>query len=176
MKFWYSDSKEGEMKMDIELKKELPPHEEQQDFYEKLRSKITTYVESKTGKKGKFTPYLLFAPDLFHLLVKSLLDNRIDAKSKTIIGSGILYFITPLDVLPEGLIGPGGFIDDIIVATFVVNMLLNKFSPDIIEEHWSGDEKLLHALKKIAGTSDSLVGKLPSRSLLGRYIKKEKKA
>ena len=90
--FWYSDNKEGEIKMDIELKKELPPYEEQQDFYEKLRSKITTYVESKTGKKGKLTPYLLFAPDLFHLLVKSLLDNRIDTKSKTIIGSGILIF------------------------------------------------------------------------------------
>lgn len=174
MNFWYSDNKEGEMKMDIELKKELPPYEEQQDFYEKLRSKITTYVESKTGKKGKLTPYLLFAPDLFHLLVKALLDNRIDTKSKTIIGSGILYFITPIDVLPEGLIGPGGYIDDIIVATFVVNMLLNKFSAEIIEEHWTGDEKLLNALKKIAETSDSLLGKLPASSLLGKFIKKKK--
>lgn len=160
----------------MELKKELPPYEEQQDFYEKLRAKITDYVESKTGKKGKFTPYLLFAPDLFHLLIKALLDNRIDTKSKTIIGSSILYFISPIDVLPEGLVGPGGFIDDIVVATFVVNMLLNKFSPEIIEEHWTGDEKLLNVLKKVAETSDSIIGKLPARSLLGRFIKTSKKA
>ncbi|WP_144510206.1 YkvA family protein [Bacillus sp. FJAT-22090] len=160
----------------MELKKELPPYEEQQDFYVKLRSKITNYVQSKTGKESKFTPYLLFAPDLFHLLIKALLDNRIDTKSKTIIGSSILYFISPIDALPEGLVGPGGFIDDIIVATFVVNMLLNKFSSEIIEEHWSGDEKLLNALKKIAETSDSIIGKLPARSLLGRFIKTNKKA
>ena len=141
--------------MNTELKKELPALKEQQDFYVNLRSKITNYLESKTGRASKLSPYLLFAPDLFHLLVKSMLDNRIDAKSKTLIGSGILYFITPIDVLPEGLIGPGGFIDDIIVATFVVNMLLNKFSPEIIEEHWAGDVKLLMHLKKISETSDT---------------------
>lgn len=163
------------MNMNVELKKELPSYEEQQGFYIKLRSKITDYVESKSGKAGKFTPYLLFAPDLFHLLVKSMFDDRLDAKSKTLVGSGILYFITPLDILPEGLVGPGGFIDDIIVATFVVNMLLNKFSPEVIEEHWAGDEKLLNVLKKVSETSDSILGKLPTRSLLGRFIKTPKK-
>ncbi|WP_427138787.1 YkvA family protein [Psychrobacillus psychrodurans] len=161
--------------MNVELKKELPTYEEQQDFYIKLRSKITDYVESKSGKAGKFTPYLLFAPDLFHLLVKSMFDDRLDAKSKTLVGSGILYFITPVDVLPEGLVGPGGFIDDIIVATFVVNMLLNKFKPEVIEEHWAGDDKLLNVLKSISETSDSLLGKLPTRSLLGRFIMTSKK-
>lgn len=163
------------MAMNVELKKELPTYEEQQDFYIKLRSKITDYVESKSGKAGKFTPYLLFAPDLFHLLVKSMFDDRLDAKSKTLVGSGILYFITPVDVLPEGLVGPGGFIDDIIVATFVVNMLLNKFKPEVIEEHWAGDDKLLNVLKSISETSDSLLGKLPTRSLLGRFIMTSKK-
>ncbi|TQR20758.1 DUF1232 domain-containing protein [Psychrobacillus vulpis] len=137
---------------------------------------MTEFLTSKSGKKSKLAPYLLFAPDLFHLLIKALLDNRIDAKNKTLIGSGILYFISPVDVLPEGLVGPGGYIDDIIVATFIVNMLLNKFSAEIIEEHWAGDVKLLTALKKIAETSNSFVGKLPSKSLLGRFIKKTKKA
>lgn len=163
------------MNMNVEMKKDLPTYEEQQDFYIKLRSKITDYVESKSGKAGKFTPYLLFAPDLFHLLVKTMFDDRLDAKSKTLVGSGILYFITPVDVLPEGLIGAGGFIDDIVVATFVVNMLVNKFSPEVIEEHWAGDDKLLDVLKKVSETSDSLIGKLPTRSLLGRFIKTTKK-
>ncbi|WP_313890775.1 DUF1232 domain-containing protein [Psychrobacillus sp.] len=162
--------------MDVELKKELPPYEIQRDFYISLRTKMVDYLASKSGKGSKFAPYLLFAPDLFHLLVKALLDNRIDAKSKTLIGSGILYFISPIDVMPEGLIGPGGFIDDIIVATFVVNMLLNKFSPEIIEKHWAGDVNLLTALQKISETSHTFLGKLPARSMLGRFIKTSKKA
>ena len=159
----------------MELKKELPTYEEQQDFYTKLRAKITDYVESKSTKASKFTPYLLFAPDFFHLLIRSMLDDRIDTKSKTLIGSAILYFITPIDVLPEGLVGPGGYIDDIIVAAFVINMLVNKFSSEVIEEHWAGEDKLLDTLKKVSETSDSLLGKLPARSLLGRFIKTSKK-
>ena len=161
--------------MSDELKKELPSYEKQQDFYLKLRSNITKYLESKSGKAGKYTPYLLFAPDFISFISKSNDDNRLDTKSKTLIGSGILYFVTPIDVLPEGLVGPGGFIDDIIVATFIINMLLNKFSPDIMEEHWAGDIKLLDALKKISETSDTLLGKLPARSLLGRFMKSSKK-
>lgn len=157
-----------------ELNKELPTSQKQQDFYEKLRGNIISFLESRAGSASKFAPYLLFAPDLFHLLAKSLLDNRIDVKSKALIGSGLLYFIAPVDLMPEGLIGPGGFIDDIIVATFVVNILLNKFSSHILEEHWVGDLKLLDALKKISETSDGILGKLPARSLLGRFLKTSK--
>lgn len=162
--------------MNTELKKELPTYEKQQDFYVKLRSKMTNYLNSKTGKVSKYAPYLLFAPDLFHLLVKAMLDDRIDMKNKTLIGSAILYFIAPIDVLPEGLIGPGGYVDDIIVAAFVVNILLNKFSKEVIEEHWVGETKLLEALKKIAETSNTWLGKLPASSLLGRFMKKSKKS
>ncbi|WP_391209282.1 YkvA family protein [Psychrobacillus sp. L4] len=161
--------------MEIDLKRELPTYEKQQDFYEKLRSRVSDFLSTKSGKKSKLAPYLLFAPDLFHLLIKAMLDNRIDRKSKTLIGSGILYFISPIDLLPEGLIGPGGFIDDIIVATFIINMLLNKFSSEIIEEHWVGDTNLLDTLKKISETSNTLLGKIPARSLLSRFIKKSTK-
>ena len=158
----------------FDLTKELPSPNKQQDYYEKLRGKITNFIESRASNANRFTPYLLFAPDLFHLLTKSMLDNRIDGKSKVLIGSGILYFIAPVDFIPEGFIGPGGFIDDVIVATFVVNTLLNKFSPDILEEHWVGDRKLLDTLKKVSGTTDGVLGKLPASSLLGRFIKKAK--
>jgi len=154
-----------------ELTKKLPSQKKQQDYYEKLREKITNFMDSKTGYANRLTPYLLFAPDLFHLLTKSMLDKRIDGKNKALIGTGILYFIAPVDFIPEGLIGPGGFIDDIIVATFVVNMLLNKFSPEVLEEHWMGDQKLLDTLKKVSDTTDGVLGKLPASSLLSRFIR-----
>ena len=159
---------------EYELNQELPTPQKQQDFYEKLREKITTYLNSKTGKANKFAPYLLFVPDMFHLLTKALLDDRIDGKSKAIIGSGLLYFIAPFDFMPEGIIAPAVKRAMWAVATFIINMLLNKFSPDILEEHWAGDHKLLDALKKISETSDGLLGKLPARSLLSRFLKSTK--
>lgn len=158
----------------IELTEKLPTVQKQQDFYVKLRNRITSYLDTRAGSASKFAPYLLFAPDLFHLLTKTLLDNRIDGKSKVLIGSGILYFIAPFDFISEGLIGPGGFIDDIIVTTFIVNMLLNKYSATILEEHWVGDQNLLDVLRKISKISDRILSKLPSRSLLGRFMKNSK--
>ncbi|WKA57110.1 DUF1232 domain-containing protein [Planococcus shenhongbingii] len=153
------------------LKKPLPSIEEQQDFYKKLRSKIQKWLDNKPGAVGKVGQYVLFAPDLFHLLAKLMLDSRIDAKSKGAVGAGILYFIAPMDFLPEILIGPGGFLDDVVVAVFVINTLLNKFPIEVIEEHWAGDVELLSVVRGISNSGNKFVSKLPAGRLVKRFMK-----
>ncbi|MEG0259782.1 MAG: DUF1232 domain-containing protein [Lysinibacillus sp.] len=148
----------------------LPSEKEQLDFYDKLRMKLVRFLESKTGKKNKFTEYLLFAPDLFHLLVKALMDPTIDGKNRALIGGAVAYFMLPLDFLPEGLIGFGGYMDDIIMATFVVNVLVNRLGPSVIGKHWSGSQQLMEVLQEVANVSDEVVNKIPVKSLLGNFI------
>lgn len=144
--------------------------QQQLDFYERLRKSITTYFQ----KKGmtKVTSYLLFAPDIFHLMVKSLGDSRIDFKSKALLASGIAYFIAPVDFLPELLTGPGGFVDDLLIATFVLNLLVNRLTPSVIEDHWAGDDELMGTLKRLTATGESILGKLPTKSLIGQFMKR----
>lgn len=153
------------------LSKPLPSEKEQQDFYQKLRIKVQTWLDNQSGLVGKLGKYVLFAPDLFHLLTKMMLDRRIDAKSKGMVGAGILYFFAPLDFLPEILVGPGGFADDVVVAVFIVNTLLNKFPAEIIEEHWAGDEELLSVIRGISDTGNKFVSKLPAGRLVKRFMK-----
>lgn len=153
------------------LSKPLPSEQEQQDFYQKLRTKVQTWLDSQSGLVGKLGKYVLFAPDLFHLLMKMMLDSRIDAKSKGMVGAGILYFFAPLDFLPEILVGPGGFADDVVVAVFIVNTLLNKFPAEIIEEHWAGDEELLSVVRGISDSGNKFVSKLPAGRLVKRFMK-----
>ncbi|TWT25732.1 YkvA family protein [Planomicrobium sp. CPCC 101110] len=153
------------------LSKPLPSVEEQQDFYQKLRAKVQTWLDNKSGMVGKLGKYVLFAPDLFHLLTKMMFDNRIDAKSKGMVGAGILYFFAPLDFLPEILVGPGGFADDVVVAVYIVNTLLNKFPSEIIEEHWAGDEELLSVVRGISDSGSKFVSKLPAGRLVKRFLK-----
>ncbi|MGE7916472.1 YkvA family protein [Lysinibacillus xylanilyticus] len=154
---------------------QIPSEQEQQDFYHKLRAKLVSFLASKSGKKSKFAQYLMFVPDLFHLLVKTLTDSNIDKKNRTLIGASIAYFILPLDFIPEGLLGFGGYLDDLVIATFVVNSIINKLGPEVIEKHWTGDDKLLHVLQKIAGISDEVTNKIPVKSVLARFIKEESK-
>ncbi|MGI2326957.1 YkvA family protein [Planococcus sp. YIM B11945] len=152
------------------LAKPLPSQQEQQDFYQKLRHKVQKWFDNK-GSVGKIGKYVLFAPDLFHLLTKMMLDSRIDAKSKGLVGAGILYYIAPLDFLPEIIVGPGGFADDVVVAVFIINTLLNKFPAEIIEEHWAGDEELLSVVRGISSSGSKFASKLPAGRLVKRFLK-----
>lgn len=154
---------------------EIPSEQEQLDFYDKLRAKLVKFLDTKKGKNNKFTKYLLFAPDLFHLMVKTMMDSNVDTKSKALIGGGIAYFMLPVDFLPEGLIGFGGFMDDIVIATIIINTLINKLGPEVIEKHWSGDEQLLNVLQKVSETSDQVVSKIPVKSAIANVMMRESK-
>lgn len=105
-------------------------------------------------------------------MVKSLGDSRIDFKSKALLASGIAYFIAPVDFLPELLTGPGGFVDDLLIATFVLNLLVNRLTPSVIEDHWAGDDELMGTLKRLTATGESILGKLPTKSLIGQFMKR----
>ena len=53
-----------------------------QDFYQKMRSDIREWVQTKTGKENQWSEYLLLAPDLFHLLAKLALDKEVPSAEK----------------------------------------------------------------------------------------------
>lgn len=148
--------------------------QKQNDFYQKLRRKFVQFFTSKTGKNHQYADYLLFVPDIFHLLIKIVADPAIDSKSKTLIGATITYFIFPMDVLPEGIFGFGGFLDDIMLATYVLNITINKLGTEVIEKHWTGDEKLLGLLQKLTETSEELLSKIPAKSIVTNYLRKNK--
>lgn len=154
-----------------QLKKPLPSHEEQLDFYQKLRHNIQKWVEGKSGKESRFLKYVMFAPDFFHLLIKLMLDNRIDKKSKSMIGAGILYFISPIDLMPEAILGPVGFADDVVVAVYVINTLLNRYPKEIITSHWAGDENLLQVVSRLADTGNKWASRLPASKMVKRFLK-----
>ncbi|SIT80842.1 Uncharacterized membrane protein YkvA, DUF1232 family [Edaphobacillus lindanitolerans] len=161
------------MRVDQELRQPLPPPGEQQGFYEQLRTKVARWLGQKPGKRGRIADVVLFAPDLFHLLMKSMGDGRIDRKSKLLIASGILYFISPIDLLPEGLLGPGGYLDDVAVASFIVTTLIGSAGEDVLQEHWTGSTRLLNTLEKISSKGGRLISRLPAGVLARRYLKKK---
>lgn len=152
----------------------LPSYEEQQDFYDKLRARLVRFTQSKKGKNSRFIGILLFVPDLFHLLVKAMFDKNINAKNKMLIGAGIAYFMLPLDFMPEAIFGFGGFVDDIVIATFVINTLINQLGIENMEKHWSGDAKLLAVLQKISAKTEQFTEKIPVKSLLARFMRDSK--
>ncbi len=50
------------------------------DFYQELRAKFKTWIQSDEGKDHKWAEYLLATPDLFHLLCKLSIDKDVPIK------------------------------------------------------------------------------------------------
>lgn len=131
--------------------------DKESDFYQKLRKKIAAWLEGE-GEEHQWSKYIMWAPDLFYLLWKLSTDPEVPKAERIKLVAAIAYFISPLDLFPEAFLGPFGFADDIIIAAFVLNGILNNSSPDVIRKHWPGDDDVLQVIKKIINVSDQLVG------------------
>ncbi len=129
-----------------------------EDFYQALRKRIRKWLDTRQGAESRWAEYVLFAPDLFHLLCKLALDKDVPNAEKSKLAVALAYFVAPIDVLPEIVLGPVGFIDDIALAAYVLNSLVNDINPDIVKKHWAGDEDILHVIRKILKAADDMVG------------------
>ncbi len=132
--------------------------QENQDFYQELRVKIKRWAQTDEGKTNQWTEYLLFAPDLFHLLCKLMLDKEVMIADKAKLAAAIAYYVSPLDFIPELVLGPVGFVDDIAIAAYVLNSLVNNSDPEIVRRHWAGEEEVLEVIKRILNQADRMVG------------------
>jgi len=137
-----------------------------QDFYLKLRKKIAEYLQKNDSE---YANYLLLAPDLFHLLVKLSIDSRVPVAKKAKFLGVIAYFISPLDLLPEFILGPLGYLDDIALTAYVLNEYINETDATIVRELWAGDQDILTTLKNIIVAADKMIGSGLWKKLRNRF-------
>jgi len=128
---------------------------EHHDFYIKLRGRIRTYLEKH---RSQYSDILFLGPDLFHLLVKLSMDQRIAIDKKLKFMAVIAYFITPLDFIPEFILGAIGYLDDIALSAYILNKFINETDSAIVREHWAGNQDILTVIKNILFTADHLIG------------------
>ncbi len=126
-------------------------------FYDRLRQRIHAALEHKGPLVERFGDYLLLVPDMFMLLWRLMTDSRVSGKNKVLLGSGIAYFVFPFDIVPEAIVGPIGFLDDLVFAVYILNRLITDTDPAILRQHWSGHGDLLESMRKVLDAADRLV-------------------
>ena len=127
-------------------------------FYDRLRSSIQRYIERKGKAVEKTAEFLLLAPDVFVLLWRLTTDSRVSGKNKILLGTGIAYFILPFDLIPEAIVGPIGYLDDLVFGVYILNKVLKDTDAEIVRQHWSGSEDVLTMIQKVLDAADNLVG------------------
>ena len=128
-------------------------------FYDRVRENIRAFLAKKGSLPGKTGEYLLLVPDMFMLLWRLINDGRVNSKNKVLLGSGLAYYLFPLDIMPEAFLGPIGYIDDLVFGVYLLNKMLTDTDPEILREHWSGSEDILATIQNVLNAADNLVGK-----------------
>jgi len=135
--------------------------QKQKDFYIKLRDKVTEWYEKKVDEKPEYANYILLVPDFFYLLVKLTLDERVPAMDKAKFAGVIAYFFSPIDFLPEALLGPLGYLDDLILTCYVINLYINQqdeTGKQAVKELWPGDQDILTTIQSVLHDADKWIG------------------
>ena len=133
--------------------------QKEERFYLKLRKTITNWLNDKTNIDYKWREYLLVVPDIFYLLVKLIQDPEVPQSKKVKLVSAVAYFISPIDILPEAILGPIGYLDDLGLAAYILNDLINSIDPQIVRRNWVGDTDILYVIKRILINIDNIIGK-----------------
>lgn len=134
-------------------------HGELLGFYDRVRSRIESYLERKGGRLGtKVAAALLLVPDVLLLLVRLFLDRRTPQSSRALIGGALAYFVLPADLAPEIILGPVGFLDDLVIATTVLGHVLGPELETVARSYWSGSQRSLEALADVSRSAGLLLG------------------
>jgi uncharacterized membrane protein YkvA (DUF1232 family) len=129
-----------------------------QDFYRRLRARLDRWLQSRDGRAYRFADHLLLLPDFVHLVIRLALDRRVPMELRTQTAAVLAYVMLPLDLVPEGLVGPVGFGDDLLLAALMVRRLLTTVPQDVVMDHWAGPTGLIETIRKILDEAEEMVG------------------
>jgi uncharacterized membrane protein YkvA (DUF1232 family) len=135
------------------------PHHDLLGFYDRLRSRVLDTVERRAGKLPEDVVIaLLLVPDIFILLVRLTLDKEVPRRARILIGGALAYFISPIDLLPELILGPIGYLDDLVVAVAVLSQVFTGDLEPYARKHWTGRQDLHVVLHDISAAARTLLG------------------
>ena len=134
-------------------------------IYDRWRSALRKPLP---GASPDLRDALLALPDLVVLVLRLLRDSRVRPGDKAVAVLGIAYVLSPIDLLPEFLLGPIGLLDDALVLALTVSRLVNRVHPDVVRAHWSGQGEVLGAILRVSAWAERQVGGRVGRAI-GRW-------
>jgi uncharacterized membrane protein YkvA (DUF1232 family) len=104
------------------------------------------------GRRTAARELATLLPNLVRLFRGLLHDTRVPRGSKILLGIAVVWFISPVDLVPEFIpvLGP---LDDVVVAALVLRHVVRKAGRDVVAEHWNGDKSTLSVLLRVAGAA-----------------------
>jgi uncharacterized membrane protein YkvA (DUF1232 family) len=73
-------------------------------------------------------------PQFARLYWRLLLDARVSIWPKALLGAGVVYVLSPLDLIPD-VVPVIGEVDDLVVLILLCRLFVYLCPPDVVREH-----------------------------------------
>jgi len=118
-------------------------------FEAELRAEVKDFLQKHDHKldkdRGKFLQLL---PDFYRLLQKLANDKKIDSRIAAFCQDMVDYIESPVDILPEAVLGTIGYFDDLVVSIFALDSVQNWFGDaKILKSYWEGEENIVQIIE-----------------------------
>ena len=124
-------------------------------------------LRDKEAQQTKLKEYALLAPRLVKLLWRLARDPRVPARSKATLVLLMGYIVSPVDLIPDFLPGIGQM-DELVIAAFALDQMLNRVPPEVVREHWDGDKDILEIVQEVLDIATAFVPASLKRRFGGR--------
>ena len=101
---------------------------------------------------------ILLVPNFAKLVARLLIDPRVPRRSKIALGMAAAYVASPIDLLPE-FIPVIGWLDDLLILTYVLDRVIERAGPEVVEELWDGPGDLLGLIRDVLGLAGNVIPK-----------------
>lgn len=117
--------------------------------------------------KERMRSFLLFLPNMVLLLGRLLKDRRVPTAEKALFLGALVYFISPIDLIPD--IFPFiGQIDDLYLIALTLLRLVNRTDERIVRQLWPGNGDIVALADSIAGIAPKFLPRRAARVLTSK--------
>lgn len=113
-------------------------------------------LRDQEAQQTKLKEYALLAPRLVKLLWRLARDPRVPARSKATLVLLMGYIVSPIDLIPDFIPGIGQM-DELVIAAFALDQMLNRVPPEVVREHWDGDKDILEIVQEVLDIATAFV-------------------
>ena len=108
---------------------------------EYMKNYYVTLVENLNAYSGEYASFINHGPSLFNLLC-NLLEKDIPQELRKDVCAAIGYYVVPMDVIPEQIYGPHGYVDDVYLSVFILKLVADECGYDLLQEVWDKPEDI----------------------------------
>ncbi len=134
---------------------------------QKTKTKDRRPKTDKLQLKSRMRNLLMFLPNLVALCFRLLKDARVSTADKALLIGAIVYFISPIDFIPDVLPFIGQ-VDDAYFIALALLRLINHADEAVIRDNWKGGGDIIRLANSIAGVAPMLLPKRVNRMLSAR--------